>query len=777
MQLRFVVWDGDISLKVLRGVINQFEKEHPGIKVKLENVAYGLYFQKLLSQYAANVAPDVAMLNPEEFQRFAKRGALLPLNDLFPHTPDFKLEDYYEPIVKAHSYHGTLYVLPRDIAPIGIVYYNKRLFQRAGMDLPDGSWTWDFQPRPELGTKCFTNCLEKLTIMGPNGRPKQWGYVPGWTGLMADMFTFTQGARYADNYEDPTKILYNDPRVIKAYQFVSDLANKQHWMPSQVEMSSVVQSTAADMFISEKVAMFQSGIWEVPQIREKLVPGKPGWFDWDICLAPGYKDPATGKIVRAAPTGGSGYAIMSSTAHPKESWLLTQYMAGAPGMLAMARAGIAQPAIRKLALSDAWIPGPNTPLEQQYPHNRLATDEAVPYVVFAPNADCWHELADIVNSKLDLIWTGSAKAKDVMADATSAAQDRLDAIRKQEHLPKFNWSLGGLVGLVLLGGILVWVYLPHRGQKLSRMEKVENRAGYLFASPWILGMLIFTVGPMLLSLVMSFTDWDIIQPARWRGVGNYSEAFLTDSRFWNTLKVTLVYTIFSVPGGLILAMAMALLLNAKVKGIAFYRTCFYIPALASTVAAALIWRKVFQPENGLLNAVIFGADGKGNFLGLASILEPLTQPGQPVNWLGNEKLALPAMIIMSMWTVGGSMVILLAGLQGIPQHYYEAALLDGAGLWAKFKAITLPLVSPALFFSLITGAIGSFQFFTQAFVMTSGGPNDATRFYMIHLYENAFRNLRMGYAASLAWILFAAIFIITLAQFRLNRLVYYEGDK
>jgi len=173
--------------------------------------------------------------------------------------------------------------------------------------------------------------------------------------------------------------------------------------------------------------------------------------------------------------------------------------------------------------------------------------------------------------------------------------------------------------------------------------------------------------------------------------------------------------------------------------------------------------------------IIYGADGKGNFLGLAHMMQPLTDNGGQVNWLGSDKTALAAMIIMSLWGIGGGMVVLLAGLQGIPEYYYEAAMLDGASAWQKFKAVTVPLLTPSLFFVLVTGVIGSFQVFTQTFVMTQGGPGDATRFYMLYLYDQAFTSLRMGYASALAWLLFLIIAIATFLQFKVNKWVHSEG--
>ncbi|MBL8049378.1 MAG: extracellular solute-binding protein [Chthonomonas sp.] len=772
VQLRLVVWDGDESLRVLRSVTAEFERAHPGIKVKLENVDYRYYFQRLLSQVAGRTAPDVAQLDPPNMQLFARRDALAALDPMIEATPEFKLADYYGPIVQVFRLKEKLFVLPRDIAPIGLIYYNKRLFREAGLDLPDGSWTWDWEPRPELGSKCFTYAMQRLTQTDAKGKVKRWGFAPSWTGAFTDTLVFSQGARFVNHPEHFDKLNFTDPRIIKAFDWVAELATKKHWLPSQTEMSSVAQATAVDLFIAQRAAMYQCGIWDVPHIRQALKPGSAGFFDWDITTAPGYRDPATGVVSRAAPSGGSGYAIMAGSEHPAEAWKLVQWMAGAPGMRAMARAGIAQPAIQSLARGSDWVVGPDTPLEQRYPANRLATDVAVKSVVFPPTAEYWGEVSSLVFAKTEPIYVGSTTAKAALTEGNEVATARLKTILKEENLPRFNWVIGGLAGMGLLGAVIGWVYWPERGRARTQAERAEGRVSFWFLSPWIIGTLLFAVGPMIFSLLMSFTNWDIIRPAEWRGVGNFQEAFLHDSRFWQSVKVTTIFTVASVPLGLAFALMLALLLNVRVKGMPLYRTFFYLPSLASAVASALIWRKVFQPEGGLLNTVLFGADGSRDPLGLLSVLNT---NGQLPNWLGDEKLALSSLIIMSLWGVGGSMVILLAGLQAIPEVYYEAATLDGAGPLSRFRVVTFPMVSPALFFSLITGVIGAFQAFTQAFAMTQGGPNDATRFYMLHLYDNSFGNLRMGYASALAWLLFAVVFLITKVQWKLNRYVYYEG--
>ncbi len=297
-----------------------------------------------------------------------------------------------------------------------------------------------------------------------------------------------------------------------------------------------------------------------------------------------------------------------------------------------------------------------------------------------------------------------------------------------------------------------------RGEKRGTLARRENIEGWLFASPWILGFLIFTLGPMAVSAVLSFAGWDIITPAKWIGLGNV-QRFINDDSALHALRVTTIYAGVSVPLQIVLGLGIALLLNAKISGLRFYRTIYYLPAVLSGVAVALLWRWIFSKEFGLLN------------LGLASL--GIDGPG----WLTDPSWALTALIVMSLWGVGASMVIYLAGLQGIPTELYEAAEVDGAGVLRRFINITLPLLTPVLFFQLIIGIIRSLQVFVQAFIMTDGGPADATLFYVLHLYRNAFLYFRMGYASLLAWVLFIYVLLLTLLVVRSSQAwVYYESE-
>lgn len=294
---------------------------------------------------------------------------------------------------------------------------------------------------------------------------------------------------------------------------------------------------------------------------------------------------------------------------------------------------------------------------------------------------------------------------------------------------------------------------------LSRTVLRRNLDGWLFASPWIIGFILWTLGPMIASLVIAFTEWDLISSPRWVGFENIT-AMMDDKLVAQALKVTTIYAVTSVPLHLVTGLLLALLLNTDIKGLRFYRTAFYMPSVLSGVAVALLWRWLFSTEFGLFNTMLA-------YVGI-------TGP----SWLGDPRWALPSLVIMSVWGVGSGALIYLAGLQGIPTDLYEAAQVDGATGWGRFWYVTLPMMTPVLFFQLVTGLIAALQIFTQAFIMTDGGPNNATLFLLLYLYRNAFEYFRMGFASALAWLLFAYILILTLILFRLSDLwVYYEGDE
>jgi len=301
--------------------------------------------------------------------------------------------------------------------------------------------------------------------------------------------------------------------------------------------------------------------------------------------------------------------------------------------------------------------------------------------------------------------------------------------------------------------------IHHSSIMRSPRKRREAITFYLFISPWLLGFLFFTLGPMLLSLYSSFTDWDLLTSPVWVGLQNYSDAF-ADALFYQSLKVTAIYTLLYVPLDLLGGLMLALLVNARMRGVRFFRPVFYLPTVFSGVVFVVVWLWMLNPRGGLINLALsqIGIEGP--------------------RWLMDPDLALYSLVMMSFWGWGRSMVIFLAGLQTIPGELYEAAAIDGANGWQQFYKVTLPLLTPTIFFNLVLSVIFTFQTFTSAFVATDGGPLDSTLFLVLYIYRQAFQFLNMGYASALAWILFAIILVLTLIVVRSQRFwVFYLGEK
>jgi multiple sugar transport system permease protein len=293
--------------------------------------------------------------------------------------------------------------------------------------------------------------------------------------------------------------------------------------------------------------------------------------------------------------------------------------------------------------------------------------------------------------------------------------------------------------------------------KLARREAIE---GYLFILPWILGFLMFRFGPMLYSLFLSFTDYAARDAPKLIGLENYIYMFTKDPRFLDSIRSTFAFVVGFLPLNLSLGLAIALLMNQRVRGIFVFRAIYYLPAVTSGVAVAILWQFVFHKQWGILNAIlsVFGVE--------------------PIGWLVDRAWVMVAFVIMSIWGVGGSMIIYLAGLQSIPTELYESAAIDGANRVRQFWHITLPMLTPTIFFVLITGLIGAFQIFESAYIMTGGGPSYATYFFGLNIYFTAFQSLRFAYASTLAWMLFAIIAALTIVVFSTSRRwVFYAGAR
>lgn len=300
----------------------------------------------------------------------------------------------------------------------------------------------------------------------------------------------------------------------------------------------------------------------------------------------------------------------------------------------------------------------------------------------------------------------------------------------------------------------------HTWRGMSASKRQEAVAGYLFISPWIIGFVVFIAGPMLASFVISFTRWNIVSDPQWVGFANYKRIFTADKDFVQALTVTFKYAALFLPLFTVIGLAMAMALNVKIKGVGIFRTLLYLPYVAPGIAATLVWVWVLNGRFGLLNTILAWVGIEGP------------------NWFRDPTTSLYGILMIGLWGVGGSAVIYLAGLQNIPEHLYEAAIVDGANEWQKFWYVTIPMLSPTIFYQLVIGLIGVFQTFTSSFVATGGGPLKSTFFYMLYIYNKAWESLRMGYASALAWILFVIILLITLLIFRSSPMwVHYEAER
>ncbi|QDP95373.1 sugar ABC transporter permease [Microlunatus elymi] len=298
-----------------------------------------------------------------------------------------------------------------------------------------------------------------------------------------------------------------------------------------------------------------------------------------------------------------------------------------------------------------------------------------------------------------------------------------------------------------------------RRKRRSSMARREALTGLLWVQAWFIGFLVFTLGPIVGAIYLAFTDWQGRGLPRFVGGRNFVEIFTADPLFWQSLKVTGIFALLYLPASLVIGLGMAMLMNQKLIGVRVFRTIYYLPSVLSGVAVAILWNFVFHRDYGILNGL----------MGLFGV--------PPVPWLQDPHWVLPALAIMQLWGVGSSVIIYLGGLQGIPTELYEVSRIDGAGWWSTLRHVTLPMMSPVIFFQLVLGLIATFQIFTQAYVMTGGGPDYGSYFYALNIYNRAFVELRLGYASALSVVLFVIIVLVTAVIFKTSRAwVYYAGE-
>ncbi|HMO04260.1 MAG TPA: extracellular solute-binding protein [Kiritimatiellia bacterium] len=731
---------------------------------------------------------------PEDVSRLPWPGALAeppraegawPLADVGPIAAEQFFPGAWDEIVYRNPLTGEAHPfgIPNN-ADNRVLLYNKDMLVRHGFVDEQG------EARPPRTWEELEAMALAMTETDAAGNLKRVGFIPNYGNTFLYMYGWMAGGEFMS--EDGLTVTLDDPNILYALEFVTRLYDKLGGAQKVDAFQSTFQRDALDPFIMGKVAMKIDGVWVMSSLARY---GR----DLHVGAAPPPLPQAEVDKGRHPISwiGGWAYAIPSTAQEKAAAWELIRFLSSRRAIEIMTRSEhytyLAQgrPFVPRQVsnrehnewLYDTFIAG-NPALEQKFKDVMAVFNDMLEHSRCRPVTPVGQKLWNAQRSAMDDAINHERTPADALAYHTGMVQRHLDMVLfPAEGRPIHDWTwFFWLYGAILIATI-TWIYrrdsrmtAGRRGSSLASFFTGEKAAasvlegskgsyfraqwkeGVICALPWIIGFIVFTGGPMLFSIVISFCRYDILNPAVFTGLDNYTFMFSQDDLFWKSLGNTL-FMVIGIPLGMAVGLGMAILLTQKVRGIAVWRTLFYLPSIVPMVAASILWIWIFNPQSGLLNGL------------LASI--GITGP----EWLQDKDTSKWALILMGLWTAGGGMIIWIAGLKGISDSYYEAAAIDGANTWQQFRYITIPMLTPYIFFNLIMGLIGTFQIFTQAFIMTSGGPVNSTLFYAYYLFNNAFRYLNMGYAAAMAWFLFVIVLLLTAFQMRLSkRWVHYEDE-
>ncbi|MEI7634050.1 MAG: extracellular solute-binding protein [bacterium] len=751
-------------------LLKEYEREHP--EIRIERGTPGgqteLDPQKLMTAFVAGSPPDLVRMDRFRLAGWASRGVFLPLDDLFERDKIGRA-DFYPACLDECVNNGKVYGLPWN-TDARALWANMAVLRQFGYSEPPKDW----DELRAMGAK--------MTVRKPNGQIQTVGFVPLIGNSWLYMYGWLNGGQFTS--ADQRRITLTDARIVEALTWMAQVYKDIGGIKSVADfMASSQGEGIAEPFISGKIAMKIDGNWALDYVA-KYAP------DMDIRVTP--PPPAKGNP-GISWSGGFCWSIPANARHQEEAWALAKFLASKEGWL---RAGVLQ-----AHANERRARAQN--LKSAYFIPQLSCSKTVNQAQigqFAGALPAHIREAFIVNVNIldickfrpvlpvgEQMWDEQCRAVDQTltldespAKALADAQRRVQAELDKYYAPPVGtpYSIGAafftILGVVLAAGLAAWAAAAARWRWTPRVRS-EAAAGLVFALPWLAGFLIFLLGPMLASLLMAFSEYNALAPARWVGLHNFrnmigfapnadGQMAATDPLFYKSLKNTFMVTAIGVPLGIVVSLGLALLVNREVRGARIYRTLFYLPVIVPTVATAILWMWLLNNETGLSGAFLspvlrlFGRD--------------------PIAWFADPFYSRIAIVLMVTWGAGSSMVIWLAGLKNISATYYEAAAIDGAGKIAQFFLITLPLLTPYLFFNLIMGVIGWLQIFTQAYVLTvppSYGPDDSLLFYVFYLFVQGFQYFKMGYACAMAWVLFVIVALLTLLQFKLApRWVHYD---
>ncbi|MCX7919345.1 MAG: extracellular solute-binding protein [bacterium] len=764
---RLVIWGfpEDESWVGVHAQAKYFEKLHPNVEVVMgvPGGRGGMDPQKLMTAIAGGTPPDLIWQDRFAVGSWAARDAFLALDDLIARD-SVNPNEYYPACWQETIYQGHVYALPYN-TDARALYYNKDLFREVGLDPNRPPKDWD-----EL--EVYAKKLTKFE----NGKPIRMGFIPNFGNSWLYLYGWQNGGEFMS--PDGKICTLNDQRIVEALEWmvkVYDMLGGRAKVVSGFEAG--FQGQITDAFNIGKVAMKIDGDWCLDGIA-RYAPN----LNFGVAPPPSPK----GKPIITW-SGGFSLAIPVSAKHPELAWQFAKWMNSIEGNI---YGGKIQQEFNRKHGKPFYIP-------------RMSANKQVNQVLFSTFLPDDPNYQSAIKTFLDLLevsrfrpvtpvgqllWDEHVRAfddasyhirtpKEALDFGTKNVQKELDKIFKKKPYKLLNVPITLTIVFLLVG--MVFLYLIIRfliALPRNAIGRQEAFTGLLFASPWLLGFLIFTIGPIVASIIFSFCEYDVLHPAKWVGFDNYlnllwfkvetssesatyTKVFtVNDPLFWKSIWNTVYMAIFGVPLSMLLSLSIAMLLNTNVRGMTLYRTIFYLPAIVPVVASTILWRWFLNPQTGIMNVLL-------SYIGI-------TGP----NWIGDPLWTKPALIIMLLWGAGGGMIIWLAGLKGIPEQLYEAAEIDGSNWWQRFWHITIPMLTPYIFFNLIMGIIGYFQIFTQAYLL--GGPADSLLFYVLNLFFQAFQYFKMGYACAMAWILFLIILGLTIVQIKLApRWVHYELER
>lgn len=780
-----VIWGISVGpeTKGTDAVIREFARRHPDVNVRLLSMGAGrMDPQKLMTSIVGNVAPDVINQDRFSISDWASRGAFRALDDLIerdrndPLTP--KKEQYYPAPWAEAVYQGKVYGIPTS-SDNRILYYNRGIFKERAKELEAAGLDPNRAPRtwPEV-----LKYSKVLTELAKDGSLVRAGYMPNYGNAWLYIYAFQNNASLMS--PDGRTCTLDTPESEQALQFMVDGYEILGGFENAKKFESGFLGKENDPFLVGKVAMKIDGDWIINDLSRYGPELNLGVSEPPV---PEDRFNRKGRFVNEKETfvtwvGGFSLAIPKGARNVDDGWEYIKFATSTEGRMIEMRAQAEWERRR----GRQFIPRQIANREA----NELAAKTFRPAdAKFAAAVDLHTAMAPYGKVRPPtfvgtMLWSEQVKAlesacykkmspKVALKNGQDVIQRELDEFFQKEKFPIIDLNKYAMIGTALAGIGLITLAFVFIRKKLGSLERNEALWSYLFISPWAIGFLILTLGPMIASLFFSFTQYDVLNEARWVAGKNYADMFGADQvNVIKSLSNASYLALVGVPLSLATGLAIALLLNTATRGMRFYRTFFYMPAIVPGVASAVLWTWVLtaDPNKGLINS---------GWAGTISQWMGISPPG----WLQSADWSKPALIAMGMWGAGSGMILWLAGLKGVPSSLYEASGLDGATPKQQFWKITFPQLSPIIFFNMVMGFIGSMQEFERMYIMKPSGdgpigPDDTLLTPVYLLFKNAFGYFKMGYASALAWMIFGIILVLTFVQFKLApRWVHYEADR